>query len=319
MAQYSRKLSKGIRWWYKFDFKGTTYNSECIYLSKNEARKAEADKIKELDQERRDPSHMPILRLSEVMNDRLSQIQAKKGNKYYKISKTYFKLLLQHTKDVFVNTITKDAMEQFLDLQSLRMQEMKKDNYTVNAMLRSYKALFNYAIDTKRIPMINPCKKISMYSVKKKIKYIPPDKDIEAVKQICTPEQIFLLDFVVETGARINEPIHLLGKDVLDDYVILHTRKSKNSNIVPRKLPKPACLIGKEYSSEERVFPQWNDQPKFLARKIKKLKQKPWGFHSLRHRRASIWNKEKKTVYDIMVLLGHSSIETTQIYLQMLP
>lgn len=168
MAQYSRKVKLGIRWWYKFDFKAKTYSSECIYLSKNEAKRAEAEKIKELDQQLRQPSQSPILRLSEVMNDRLSQLQAKKGNKYYKISKTYFKLLLQHAKDVFVNTITKDAMEQFLDLQSLRMQEIKKANYTVNAMLRSYKTLFNYAIDTKRIPMINPCKKFLCIRLRRK-------------------------------------------------------------------------------------------------------------------------------------------------------
>ncbi len=69
----------------------------------------------------------------------------------------------------------------------------------------------------------------------------------------------------------------------------------------------------------ERVFPWWREEPKFLARTIKRFGQHPWGFHSLRHRRASLWNKEKKTAYDIMVLLGHSSLETTLIYLQMLP
>lgn len=108
-----------------------------------------------------------------------------------------------------------------------------------------------------------------MYSVKKKIKYIPPDKDIEAVKEICTLEQLFLLEFVNETAARINEPLHMYGKDVLEDYVILHTRKSKNSDIVPRKIPKPNCIQGKKFLSDERVFPYWNDYPKFLARKLK--------------------------------------------------
>lgn len=319
MAQYLRKLSKGNKWWYKFSFKGIIHHSEAIYLTKNEAKKAEAGKLKELDLKQRNPHEKPILMLSEIMNDRLTQLQAKKGNKYYKTSKAYFKILLRYTQDVVVNTITKDMMEKFLDEQSVQMKKRKKDNYSVNAMLRCYKALFNYAIDTKEVEMLNPCRKIALYSINKKIKYIPSNEDIVAVKKICTVEQLLLLDFVDETAARINEPLHLFGKDVLENTVILHTRKSKNSNIVPRKVPMPECLKGKKYKSEERVFPQWNEQPKFLQRKIKTLGQKPWGFHSLRHRRASIWNREKKTVYDIMVLLGHTSIETTQIYLQQLP
>lgn len=318
MAQYFRKLSKGIKWQYKFDFHGNTYRSRYIYLSKNEAKQAEAERLRELDHKLRNPSEKPLLSLSEVMNDRLTQLQAKKGMKYYKMSKRYFKKLLHQLNDVPVISITRDHIEKFLDSQSVLLRQKNKDNYSVNAMLRSYKALFNYAIDTKGIEMANPCRKISMYSVNKKIKYIPPDEDIWAVKKICTTEQNFLMDFILETGARINEPLRLKGKDILKDSVVLYTRKSKYSNLVPRKVILPQCLKGKNYESEERVFPWWNEQPKFLQRKIKELKQKPWGFHSLRHRRASLWNKEKKTVYDIMVLLGHSSIETTQIYLQML-
>lgn len=295
------------------------YRSEAVYLTKNDAKKAESTKYTEVTTTISNPSVKPIPDLTDVMTGRLSVIQAKKGEKYYLQTKEYFKKLLRHTKNVPVNTIKRVMIEDFLNKQSIAYKKKKKDNYAVNAMLRSFKALFYYAIDVLEVEMINPCKKISEFAINKKIKYIPPDEDIEEVRAICTPEQLFLLDFVDETAARINEPLKMYGKDVLTDKVVLHTKKSKNSNIVPRKLPKPECMKGKKYKHNERVFPWWDKEPKFLARKIKRLGQIPWGFHSLRHRRASLWLKEKKTEFEIMKLLGHSDLKTTQIYLQMLP
>ncbi len=41
----------------------------------------------------------------------------------------------------------------------------------------------------------------------------------------------------METGARINEALALAPKDIYDGYVVLHTRKSKNSNLMPLKVP----------------------------------------------------------------------------------
>ncbi|MEO8666776.1 MAG: tyrosine-type recombinase/integrase, partial [Ignavibacteria bacterium] len=106
---------------------------------------------------------------------------------------------------------------------------------------------------------------------------------------------------------------------ILNSSVILYTRKSNNSNRVPRKVPKPSFLESKICLPDERVFKEWTEYPKFLDRKVRQLKQYRWGFHSLRHRRASLWSKEGKPLFEIMSLLGHSNLETTQIYLQLLP
>ncbi len=319
MPVYSRKLSAGLRYFYQFDYQNTTYKSKAIYVSKNDAKKAESEKYSEVTKNTSNPSQKLIFALSDVMTDRLDDIEIRKGKKYYKQTKEYYKKLLEHTKNISVNEISRAKIESFLSNQAKEMKKKKKDNYAVNAMLRSIKALFYYAIDVKKVEMINPCYKIKPYPIIKKIKYIPPDEDIEAVKRICSPEQLFLINFVDETAARINEPLKLYGSGVFPDKVVLTTRKSQNSDLVPRKLPRPHCMNGKIYLSNERVFPWWKEEPKFLAKKIKKLGQRPWGFHSLRHRRASLWNKEKKTQFEIMTLLGHSSLSTTQIYLQMLP
>lgn len=319
MPVYSRKVSAGLRYYYQFDYQRITYKSKAIYLSKNDAKKAESTKYAEVTSIISNTPIKPKFALSDVMNDRLTDIKAKKGEKYYKQTKVYYKLLLEHIQNISVNEVKRDMIQSFLIKQSAEMKKKKKGNYAVNAILRSIKALFYYAIDVKEIEMINPCKRIQLFPVDKKIKYIPPDKDIQEVLNICTSEQILLINFVDETAARINEPLKLYGIGVSEEHVILTTRKSKNSDLVPRKLPRPKCMEGKKYKASERVFPWWKKEPKFLARKIKLLGQEPWGFHSLRHRRASLWLKEGKSEFEIMKLLGHSSLSVTQIYLQMLP
>ena len=59
-----------------------------------------------------------------------------------------------------------------------------------------------------------------------------------------SPEQALLFDFVDQTGCRINEAVRLTAKDVAKEYVVLYTRKFKNSNLTPMVIPRPECLIG---------------------------------------------------------------------------
>lgn len=319
MAQYSRKLKKGTKWWYKFDYNNQTYSSSCIYLSKNEAKKAEADRLRELSYEGQKPSHKPILSLLQIINERLDVIKIKKSEKYYNENKRYLSILLEHIGDLLITDIQKADIEKLLLITSERLQEEEKDNYVVNAMIRCYRALFNYAINSyEDLDLRNPVRKIDFFSIEKKLKYIPTDKEINAVLKVCDADQKRLILFIKETGARINECLNLKGCDVLEKEIVLYTRKSKNSNKVPRKLSKPKCLEGLIFAPDELVFGTWKDQPKFLERKIKQLGLHQWGFHNLRHRRASLWSKEGKPIFEIMSLLGHSNISTTQKYLQLL-
>lgn len=122
-----------------------------------------------------------------------------------------------------------------------------------------------------------------------------------------------------DTGARLSEALNLRGRDVTNVEVTLYTRKSLNSNLVPRQVPKPICLGAQTFPTDEKIFGNWKEKPKFLERKLKALKLQPWGFHNLRHRYASKLSAEGKPLYEIMSLLGHSNLSTTQKYLQLLP
>ncbi len=323
MSQYYRKLSKGIKWYYKFDYNGKSYFSQCIYLSKGEAKKAEVDKYKELDEKRRFPDLKDNMKLSELINARLNELNTKRSKKYFKDNKKYLDLLLYYLGDVWIANITRADINTFLNNSANDLQLRSKGNYIPNSMLRIYKAFFNYGIENFNLKDFNPCKGIKFMPIDKLLKYIPSDKEIENVKAKCDWEQALLIDFVKQTGARINEALRLTGKDILENEVVFYTRKSKNSNLTPRKVPLPECIKGKKYQKEQKIFGRWSDVPKFLDKKLRDLRvtdktAKSWGWHNLRHRYASNLSKQGMPLFQIMSLLGHSNLETTQGYLQLL-
>ncbi|MGA7721847.1 MAG: site-specific integrase [Ignavibacteriaceae bacterium] len=324
MPQYYRKLKKTVKWYYKFSFDGKTYFSKCIYLTKGEAKRAETDKYKELDEKRRFPNLKENMKLSALINSRLEEVKTKKGESYLRDNKRYLNKLLDYLGDVWVDDITRADINDLINLSAQRLKGKGKKNYTPNAMIRIYKALFNFGIDNFNLNANNPCKGIKFLSIDKKLKYIPSDREIKALKSKCDVGQILLIDFLMETGARINEALRLSGKDILDNSIVLYTRKSKNSNLTPRKIPTPRCLKGMKFNKDEKVFGRWTKLPKFLSHKLMEMKKynptvRLWGFHSLRHRYASNLSKEGHPLFEIMSLLGHSNLSTTQLYLQLLP
>jgi integrase/recombinase XerD len=322
MPQYSRKLSRGTLWYFKFSYNGKINFSPCIFHSKSEAKTAEAERYKELDEQRRNPRRNNDILLLDLINARLDEIKTKKSVRYYTENKTYLKLLLDRLGNVSVQQITKSDINAFLLSFATGQHDKGKGNYTVNAMIRVFKALFYFGIDYYDLSISNPLKGIKMFSVNKKLKYIPTDKEIEAVRSVCNKQQKLLIDFAKETGCRIGEALRFKGRDIFSDYIVLYTRKSKNSDLTPRKLPKPTCLKGK-YRADELVFETWSEYPKFLDKKLRTLKKKNplvvlWGWHSFRHRFASRLSKEGVPLFEIMLKLGHSQVGTTQNYLHLL-
>lgn len=287
-------------------------------MSKFEARKAENSRYEEISIKARNPHQKQILSLLEAINSRLDTVEVKKSNSYYKENKACYSMLFKQFGDVPIETIKKADINSLLLDTSKSVQSLGHDNYKVNSMLRIFKALFNHAIEEYELDIKNPCVGIKPFSVMRKLKYIPPESDINAILELCDPEEQFLITFVFETACRINEAIRFSGADLFPDYIILYTRKSKNSDLVPRKIKRPDCLTGITLQQNERLFKRWTTRPKYLEDKVKELGQQSWNWHNLRHRKASIMSKEGVPLFDIMCFLGHSSLKTTQGYLQQL-
>ena len=203
------------------------------------------------------------------------------------------------------------------DRFSFDLKKRGKSNYNVNSMLRILKHLFYYAIDIHDVFMKNPCVGLKPFPIEKKVKVIPTNEEFEEVLLACRRDEQLLLLFIMETGCRVNEAIAFSDKDILEDEIVLYTRKSRNSNLTFRKVPIPDCIKGIKF--EGRLIDTWSQYPRFLEKRTRKLKHRRWAYHSLRHRYASRLSKQNKPLFEIMVLLGHNNLSTTQHYLQMLP
>jgi len=311
MPQYSRKLSKGIFWFYQFDYNGKTYKSKTIFNSKQEAKQAEAQSYQNVIYRQKYPSQSQDIEMKQAINERLDYVRVRKSISYYSDSKRYLSILYQQFNSV--REVTKSDIERILQ------EQVSRGTHVTNAILRAFKAFFNYTIQNYDLDIKNPCQYIKPFPVEKRIKYIPTDKEIDLLLKICNPEQRMLIEFLRDTGARLSEALNLTGKEVTNIEVTLYTRKSLNSNLVPRRVPKPECLLGQIFPPDKKIFGYWTEKPKFLKRKLISLNLIIWGFHNLRHRYASLLSAEGKPLYEIMSLLGHSSLVTTQKYLQLLP
>lgn len=307
MGQYSKKLSIGVRWLYKFDFHGHTYHSKAIYHTKGEAKKAEATRLSEIDERMRNPGSLPLF---ELFHERLDYLKTKKSLDYYKENKRYFKMCLAEWGNISADQLSKKMISDLLMKESKRFKQEGKTNHKVNSLLRSLKAAFNHAIKTNDLNIKNPCAYVEFYSIDTKLKHIPTEQEVIELTTKLTTNQKLLFDFVDQTGCRIMEAIRLQYSDISGNLVTLYTRKAKNSNLTPRRIPTPDCLTGMD--GEGPVFKDWNEYPRFLEGKAN------WNWHNLRHRRASIWASSGMTTFEIMTRLGHANLQTTMKYLQLL-
>ena len=314
MGVYKRKLAKGLRYFFSGQYRDQKYFSRAIYLTRAECLIDERKKLAEMERNLNNPQN--DMMLMAIMSMRLDEMKANQSNRYYAQTQSYYKMLLKHVGDVPVADVKKAQINLILLEYSKHLKEKGRTNHCANAMLRAYKALFNYAIRIYDIEMRNPCVGIKLFPVDIKLKHIPTEKEISLVRNNLGKEEKFLFDFVKQTCCRINEALRLKYEDIQDGLVTLWTRKAKNSNLTPRRIPIPQCLIGEK--GKGRIFIRWDKIPGFIENRVDDIGGKRWNWHNLRHRRASLWAKEGKTLLEIMQLLGHSNLSTTQKYLQIL-
>ena len=339
MAVYPRKLKCGLRYWFKFKMAGQVYFSPAEHLTSKAAKIAEANKIKELEEAAKLPKLVvKELTILEIMNSRLTELQKKrKSSEYYRQNQSCYRKFLeflvlylfgkeadydQHKTIIPVSQVTKKIINDFLLGQSEEYAGNGYTNSIPNQQLRLIRALFGHGekfFDLER----NPTKGLDLFPVDKKLKRIPTCKEVHLVMDECNERQLFLIDFLLETGARIGEALRFTGNDIGEGFVTLYTRKNRRGELTPRKVPvRRDFFQGLTFEPEDRIFPDWGDggewRPHFLMRKVRKLKQPAWNFHHCRHYFASRLCMERTPLTVIQSYLGHSTAEMTSRYLQSL-
>jgi len=291
------------KWMYQFKKNGVRHQKSG-FQTKDEALIAQAKSRKGIVKIDTD--------FAQLCEKRLSDVEARRTDKYYKEN-------LKLIENLQIRWEGKKKITR-ADIETYLQERIKISAYSANKELRFIKALFNHGIELNLIEE-NPAQRIKFYGVNKNLKYIPAQKDVEKVLSIVNDEQRKYLLTIINTLARINEINNLDWKDVFDDYLILRTRKSKNSNEVSRKIPFNKTLkeIVKD-RKEGRVF-TYRGEPigyrsKFLKNACRKAKVKVFTYHCLRHYGASTLANAGIALTDIQIILGHQRTTTTDIYLQ---
>lgn len=156
----------------------------------------------------------------------------------------------------------------------------------------------------------------------------PSDDDIAAVKAIAPAMMVRMMNLALETGMRQGEIVGLEhGQITLPREILLTRTKTNAPRIIP--LDDPLLLGGTgtivgtpRHLRSKYVFWHHDGLPfrqfatSFAA--VRDRATATFRFHDLRHRFAIDYLKRGGNIYFLQKILGHSSITTTEIYLNYL-
>lgn len=254
-------------------------------------------------------------RLPEFKNEYLQYSKCNKADNTYKIDKNSITRFLEYIGNVYITDISQRDIENY---KIYRLQFVKRSS--VNIDIRHLKAAFNKAVDWEYIN-VNPFMGIKQLKIDNNIdRRILTIMEINEIRKLIEDEKFLLLiDLLLCTGARRNEILNLTWADL--NLEKRHARLIKTKGGFPRTVPLKNSLIVrlKKLDFRERDELIFCYKPDYVTRKFKKLCRKAnlpesISLHSLRHTFASILVEQNVDLNVVKELLGHSSINVTQIY-----
>lgn len=253
----------------------------------------------------------------------------KKGRKAPEISTLPPEMLFDI--NVLADDIPIPVFEKFLDTVAIEQGRKISNRY-----LKDLKALYNWGMKSNYLQE-NPLRHIEPKGEDSYKKYVPPEEDITAVLLAANQEEMDLILTLYGTGARISEICRLTWEDInlSKNSITLWTRKRKGGGLQPDTL----TMTEKLQRVIERRWKNRNKQSQFvfckpegarytkdshfikqmMPRLCKRAEVKPFGYHAIRHKVASIlMDSGKATLSNIQHFLRHRRPTTTEGYLKSL-
>ena len=157
---------------------------------------------------------------------------------------------------------------------------------------------------------------------------IPDYLEIEQVDEILKAAETsslrdyLLLRFMWRTGVRVSEVLNVTPKDVEFKNRVVNIRKAKGGRQRGVPLDKDSLEMLSEYISalnipEDRpVFPIKRDRVFKIVKKYEDIAGVKIHLHTLRHSFAVHMGRSGTDLRRLQLMLGHTSLSTTQVYLQ---
>ena len=197
------------------------------------------------------------------------------------------------------------------------LADSKWNNKTKTKFIDTYSAYLRY----RQITWTSP-----KYMATTQLPFIPTEQEIDLLIASTGKMLSTVIQTLKETGIRIGELVLLTWLDLDTERKVLSITPEKNSN--PRILPISDKLIGMINSLPKKrktIFQPKKQalrdylciQRKALAEKLNNPRLQKISFHTLRHWKGTMEYHETKDIMHVKQILGHKSVTSTQIYVNL--
>jgi len=214
-----------------------------------------------------------------------------------------------------IETISTSSVEQFIDW----LERRSLSKASINIHLRTIKSMFRYYLNVGRLSSVPH---IQQLRIPKTEPIYITDNEFQSIMELDWLDDFYKRVFLMyrEIGMRLNEPmISVLDGDWID---IPNTSKGKVGRNI--QLDRPMQSIFNELN--EWLSSGYGSRLKTPDDHISKMFKKALRcigadegkhFHSLRHTFAVRRLIQGTSIYELKLLMGHSSVTTTEVYSNM--
>ena len=198
-------------------------------------------------------------------------------------------------------------------------------NQTICALRFFYGQVLGREEIAQRLPYVRPERRLPVV--------LSPEETIAFLRSIPSPRYQVLLTVIYAGGLRLSEALHLTGSDIDSARMLIRIRrgKGKKDRYVPLS-PLVLDMLRDHWRREhlrDLLFPAEQDRTRTMStatvqRYIKRLSDRS-GLHknvsakTLRHCYATHLIEQGTSTRVVQVLLGHSSVRTTETYMHVSP
>ena len=266
-----------------------------------------------------EPKRMPTF--GEVFLDRYLP-HAQNHKKSWKKDLEYFELRLQPTfGNLAMDKIERSDIQQFHD--NLKHQGLSAA--TSNHYVKLLKHVFNLAIDWG-IVNSNPAVRISLFHEDNQIERYLTEPELARLMAVLTTDEnrmvCAILQLLLATGARLGEALQARWEHVNVEKRLwkIPAQNSKSKRVRSVPLNDSAIAVLSQLETQEYLFVNrltglpYTTITKVWERIRLKANLSNLRIHDLRHQFASFLVNNGRSLYDVQMILGHSSPVVTQRY-----
>lgn len=268
----------------------------------------------------------------------------------------YYQKQLQFTFDRIKRTADEVTVDDIRYYLAVRQKRDGISKTTANNELRVLSSFYQY-LQSEEIVLKNPTLKIEKIKERKKKKHAFTEIEIEKIRDATrNARERAVVDVLLSTGCRVSELVGIKINDISGDKLVVHGKGEKDRTVYlnakavlslekylkERNDNNPYVFCGGIYVSDDKwnmhkyqisKNGEWYKEPELVSkdmpvdkgtieqftRKLKKRSGIESGCYPHKFRRtcATMALRRGMPIEQVSKMLGHESIETTQIYLDL--